>query len=129
MPPVHRLRPGVLVLSFSFAGCSSAPQTPSDVVKNFYKYVIDGKQKKAYSLLTEEFLEQIAHNRDLDEVFTKRRERLKNNEGLKELITDASTGEVRAVVEYVIKHNNGWPEHETAILLKRDDKWRIHDIK
>ena len=114
---------GMLLLCLSIVGCSSS-NSPSGVVKDFYKYTADGKTNEAVALVT-------GKGQGLVAAFLPAlTEDIKEKGGIKsiDIIKEEISGDT-ATVTLVLKFGNGSTKEDSSELIKQDGKWKMHVSK
>ena len=114
---------GALLLCLIFVGCSSS-NSPSGVIKDFWKYSADGKMNEAVALVTGE------GQGLMTAFFSMLTADIKEKGGIKAI--DIKKEEINgdtATVTYVVKYGNGSTKEDTDKLIKQDGKWKLHVSK
>lgn len=116
---------GMLVLGLALSGCSLG-NSPSGVVKDFYKYTANGKVNDAFSLITPEGQSVLTQWGGGTSAIAKLTEEFKKEGGLKslEITSEQVTGDT-ATVNFTIKYGNGTTKQDNEKLIKQDGKWKI----
>jgi hypothetical protein len=116
---------GLVVIGLCLSSCSGA-NSPSDVVKDFYKYAAAGKVNEAFELFSKEgqgILKQYAGGTASIADLTKK---INEKGGVKaiEIQSEEIIGDT-ATVKYLIRFGNGSTKQDNEKPIKEGGKWKL----
>ncbi len=116
---------GVLLVFMAIGACSSF-DSPSTVVKNFYKYTEAGKVNDAYELITTEGKEMLQKYGGGASILSDETRRIKGKSGIESfnIQSEEITGDTAKVVFKII-YGNGTTKEDNEELIKEQGAWRI----
>lgn len=104
----------------------SLVESPSTVVKQFYKLAADGKLNDAYELISKEGKELLKNLGGGAMAIGQLTQKIKNQKGIKnmEILKEEIQGDL-AIVNVKITYGDGSSGTETEKLIKENGKWRL----
>lgn len=116
---------GLIVLGLCLAGCSGS-NSPSGVVKEFYKYAAAGKVNDAFELISKEGQNMLNQHAGGTAAIAKLTKEINDKGGIKaiEILSEEVIGDT-ATVKFAIKFGNGSTKQDNEKPVKEGGKWKL----
>ena len=115
----------IALMVLSVTACSSF-DSPSTVVKNFYRQIETGKVNDAYDLITKEGKEMLQQYGGGVALLSDQTRKIKGKGGIKviSIRSEDITGDT-AKVAFTLTYGNGTTKNDSEELIKEKGVWRI----